>query len=350
MYIKLKKQYQMKKLIDFFNKYYINIILTSIGITWIALHIIIRFCITRIPYKLHTNISTIAILFAIYLLCIHTGILIATIYTFLQQKESKNKIILLIKELANTLYWKPLIAVHDNIIKNIPYSGYFWQDLFTVFSHLCYTEKRLYISVVCLDFIPRIIVASAFFIDIVIYKQFAYLYILLVLIIIPLTYQAFIYIGYDFGLRNRTTIKKSLDVYHDIITDEPYFEMKEGYDDSPETLEEQTNLWYMFSSFKNVCETVKDFKQKYIGYILLYTSSCYIIGWLSYLNYMLQVNTWSTIYNSLLQLQVIILLYFILLYGLIYLIINYMYLYKPYISNLDKAIIIKRKRTKKAKH
>jgi hypothetical protein len=335
----------MKKLINFFIKHYISMIITSIGITWISLHIIIRFFITRIPYKLHTNISTIGILFAIYLLCIHTGILIATIYSFFQQKETKTKVILFIKELANTIYWKPLIAVHDNIIKNIPYSGYFWQDVFTVFGQFCYTKKRLYISVICLDFIPRIIVASGFFIDVVIYKQFAYLYILLVLIVIPLTYQTFIYIGYDFGLRNRIIVEKSLTVYHDIIFDEPYFEIKEGYDNSPENLEEQTNTWYMFSSFKNVCGTVKDFKQKYISYVLLYTSSCYIIGWLSYLNYMLQVNTWSTLYNSFLQLQLVMLFYFTLVYGFIYLIIEYAYLYKPYISNQKKAVIMAKKRS-----
>jgi hypothetical protein len=337
----------IQNLINTLKNNYIQIFSTFIGIMWITLYIIIRFFITRIPYKLHINVPITALLFVLILLCSHIFILFATIYTFFQHKETKNKTILFFKELVNTLYWNPLIAVHDNFIRNIPYSGYLWQDLLTTFSRFCYTEKRLYISVICLDFIPRIIVASAFFIDVVIYKQFAYLYILVVIIIIPLIFQAFIYIGYNFGLRNRNIIEKSLNVFHDIINDCPFFEIKNGYNSSPEILEESSNAWLMFSSFKNICETVKEYKNTNIRYILLYTSTCYIIGWSTYLCYMLQVDIVTILYNDFIILHLVILVYFLLLYILLYLIIIYIYKPKPYSINPNKAIIMKRKQRKK---
>ena len=311
-------------MINYLRNNYEKILITSIGLNWIIIIILIRFFIIRIPYKISTNVPSIYLMISIGLLCTHLGILIITILHLYNPKETKNKLILNFRHLSNICYWNPLIAFHDNIIKNIPYSGYIWEDLFNTSIRLCRNKARVYFSVICLDFMPRIIVATAFFIDVVIYKQFAYLYILLVIIIIPLTFQGFIYIGHDFGKRNQDIIENYINVYHDTLWDCHQFELKPEYDDNnPETLSHYEDLWLMFSNIKCFCIFLKEFKLKYQPYIILYTSSCYCISWISYLRFVLEISNFQDFINyfampSYVYLYLGIIVYFSLLYMILW--------------------------------
>ena len=272
----------------FSNNLYIFFVI--LGIFWILLHFILRFIVERFPYKITVDVPKFSIVVAIILFLVHLVniyIHISTIFAF-NQKE--NALVLVIKIFIDFIYWKPLREFHNKIIVNLPFSGYILEDLGNTYIHKCNSKSRIFFSILISNFIPRLIVAFAFFIDVVLYKQFAYIYILLVLIVFPLMFDSFIYILDNFAFRNIQELEKNVIVLYVPEEDKTLFLWRSNNSVlENKDLEFYEKYWFMFRDFMVFFDYIKTIKAKFLPYILLVTSSCYVIDWTYYLNIVLTI-------------------------------------------------------------
>lgn len=287
-------------LIKLFNtKSYIFFVL--LGFLWIILHFILRFIIERFPHKITPDTPKISIFVAIILLFIHLIIIYLNLSIIIAFNRKENILNSFIKNLVNLMYWKPLKEFHDKVIVNIPLSGYILDDLGNTYINMCKTKPRIFLSILLFNFLPRLIVAFAFFIDVVIYQQFAYLYILLILIVFPLLFDSLIYILDNFALRATQEIEKKIIVLYVPEDEEVLFVWRvnnalvEGKD-----LEFYSKYWFMFTDFTVFFDYIKIIKAKYLPYIIIVASSCYFVGWVYYLTLVLTMqDIYIIIYNVL---------------------------------------------------
>lgn len=270
----------------FNNKSYIFFVL--LGFLWIILHFILRFIIERFPHKITPDIPKISIFIAIILLFMHLIIIYLNLSIIIAFKRKENSLTSFIKNLVDFMYWKPLKEFHNKVIVNIPLSGYILDDLGNTYINTCKTKPRIFLSILLFNFLPRLIVAFAFFTDVVIYQQFAYVYILLILIIFPLLFDSLIYILDNFASRATQEIEKKVIVLYVPEDEEVLFVWRannvlvEGKD-----LEFYTKYWFMFNDFTVFFDYIKTIKAKYLPYIIVVASSCYFVGWIYYLTLVL---------------------------------------------------------------
>jgi hypothetical protein len=292
-----------------------TILLISVGFLWISFHLIIRFVIERFPYKLYENVTSLNIFIAFVLLFVHIAIFIMTMYKIIMKPlHNNNSILLKIQNFIYNCYYKPLIKIHDNIIRKLPYSGYVWEDIGNTLVWYLNNRTRKFMFMCLLEILPRMVVSTAFLIDIVVYNQFAYFYIVLVLLIVPLTYKAFVYILQAFGSRNCLVLEECLIVKQESNGDY-IFKVSPFYSHDAITLNIEKNHWLMLNSIRHLMDSLTSLGARYIPYALIYTSSCYILGWIFYLHYVnisdfliiikpyLLLLTFSLCYHSLIYIK-----------------------------------------------
>jgi len=262
-----------------------------ISIFWISFHFFIRLILERIPYKISTDVSMISILFAFFLLCFHLYMLNTLFFYNTNILKKETSFIINLKLFLNIIYWNPLKYFHDKIIKNLPYSGYLWEDISNVFCQYLQSKAQILFIIIICNYLPRLIVASAFLIDVCYYNRFAYLYIFAVLIIIPLTFNALLYILDNFSIRNRNSLEEELLVSYNNKDQTYSFQFRAGIGTDFNALQEYQTLWMSFNTFVYLYDLFKSINNKYQSYLLLYTSSCYVIGWSYYLWFILDPST-----------------------------------------------------------
>jgi hypothetical protein len=261
----------------------ITLLSIIVAIFWISFQFFLRFFIKRTAYKITPLALKISAMIPCGLILLHLKILYTSLRIILKYPPNADSILITyIKKIADIIYWNPLKRFHDNVIINIPYSGYVLEDITERLFRFCTSSFKVIFIVSLCDYIPRVIIATAFIYD-VLHHQFAYLYIFLVLLIFPTCFQAFLYIMYNFSIRNRTSLEQELDVSYNVLDDSYNFMWKPGVILDYKAFQEYQQYWISFNEYVTLYTTLKEYKEAYSPYVFLYTSLCYIIGWSYYI-------------------------------------------------------------------
>lgn len=208
---------------------------------------------------------------AIILICIHVFIIKSILETIFEY-ESKN-LFPSINRIVNVIYWDPLLYIYNKIAPNVPLSGKF----FATFTKLLNKFKlsRLFLDfAIIFDYIPRLLIAISFMLDVIIYNNMFHFYSVVIYIIIPIVYKIILKMYIDFPLRNYSKYDKYFEA---TMNDEGSYEFtpKNGYKLSSVLCDEWAELKdieILGSMFKETCSY-------YSKSIYLVTSTCYIISW-----------------------------------------------------------------------
>lgn len=266
---------------------YKKIYLYSIGFLWIVVIIYLRFIRTRAgytltdlkksltPYFLFTNMAFILL---------HIVLLAFAIFVIIQKdKKDKepNKIILWYKQLVNMIITKPLESIRDIIAPHIPGSGIFYCKYAEFIDKNETTRTKIF--VIIFSFIPRMIMASIFFIELTLYNKLEFFIYSLTLIIMPICWSLFIDLFTDFGKRLLEDIPKVVKVtptgellengWYSGYKFEPYSQFKYEADD----LKEYADTWGIAIKIYVYGESYfKEFTQKTVPFVTLFTSTLYL--------------------------------------------------------------------------
>lgn len=200
--------------------------------------------------------------------------------------------------LENLLKYKPFnyLANCINAIKNSPKKLYnYLADSYINFKpiielpasylavYVCYPKTIIFFFV----FLPRILVATVFFLDVVYFHFFFLFYKSLIFLLIPLVIQCYIYMILFYSENNLEFTLLYLNIeYHQnglsfTLKPEP---PKIKYALTKEKMKEKhhylVNLWRICTVLRRYTELLYAVDNAYRPYVILYTSSCFLIGWL----------------------------------------------------------------------
>jgi hypothetical protein len=180
---------------------------------------------------------------------------------------------------------EPLEYIHDLIAPGLPYSGTLIIKYIEFFSKY---PLRLMQSLTCLFlFIPRTLVSSIFFIEIVFYNRIYYFVHILIILLLPPLFQIFQKLCSSFVTRNQAVLEEHLII---IPAGEPNihgvhiafnFQLPSssiaiGY--TTEHLQENAESWMMLFNLSNFNQLIKTYIDKYSIYVTIYSSSLYLFA------------------------------------------------------------------------
>lgn len=176
--------------------------------------------------------------------------------------------------------------IYVNITKKINLKPILEQPASYFVTYFYYTKTFVLLFIA----IPRIVTATFFVISVLYLKTMFYFYYSLNLLIPLLLYKIFIYICYQFSSRYLDTIEslikfepvpktKGGGFILKIIPQNEYFDNSFSYDHYLKQFPTFCTLWHIYVVIYN---SISDFKQEenlWSPYIIVYTSSCFIVGW-----------------------------------------------------------------------
>jgi hypothetical protein len=189
--------------------------LLTLGITWVILHLYIRFYVERPSYILEDikpNITYKHYIFFTAFILLHIILVIMMIVTIYRQKfpREKSSILIYLSEritpVVNAIYWKPLDFLHDLIAPHIPMSGKFF-----VYVEKTWSNKKpwyFYALLILFEILPKCIIAFTFLIEVTILGQIRIFLYCISLILIVILWHIFLKLFANFGIRNMPVIKE----------------------------------------------------------------------------------------------------------------------------------------------
>jgi hypothetical protein len=265
-----------------------NLYLFYMGFSWICLHIYIRFIITRNSYELtdlKDNMTNTYMIFSILFFILHLCSIIISVRIIYNNFYPNNKLFSIFNEsilikstsyMSNILYWNPLDYMHDLLAPSLPYSG----RAFMLIGKFMYKRTNTFFKLcpLILYCLPRIIVASVFFIDIIIYNKIYYFIYVIALIVIPIGFNLFIKFFISFGERNTLIVEQLLIITREDDPNKFTFQVKKELKGRID-LKEYSDYWLLFVRIYNYGHHFKREIAKYAPYITLICSSLYFISW-----------------------------------------------------------------------
>lgn len=173
----------------------------------------------------------------------------------------------------DTLYWNPLLYIYEVVAYKIPYSGvtFLW---ITKYINKYKIESIFLFCAIVFDYIPRLLIAVSFLLDVTIYDNMFHFLSVLNYILIPILYKIFLKLYLDFALRNYQKFEKYIRVTQ--TSDGNYeFRPVDDYVLDPTLCEGWISLRdveVIATMFQQVCTA-------FSTPIYLTNSICYLIGW-----------------------------------------------------------------------
>lgn len=278
----------MKNFNSIFNKYK-NLYFIFLGSFWILLFFYYRFIIKRVDYNLEqvkANVSLEYLICHLFFILLHCFLISYAIY-LIKKKNQNNKesiIITYIKDFLNIIFSQPLIYLQELIAPHIPFSG-------TIFCHFgSFLVKRnfawltkCFVIICCI--LPRVIISLVFFTELVFYNRSYYFILLLPLLLLPILWTLFVNLFTNFGERalqdlpTFINIKPKGNMLPNGFYTEYIFEPCDKFNYSPGEFEEYQTLWYLSINIYGIgIFYFKNFQQKSIPYIILFTSPLYLFA------------------------------------------------------------------------
>jgi hypothetical protein len=255
----------------------------------ICLYIYFRLFRSLDHYSLDTlrdHISPKILLLSISFILLHLLVIGSILYFLYKQYYNIQRtswLIVYTSRIVDYVYWKPLEYLHDIIAPDLPYSG-------ILIAHITeYLEKgnqKLRYKVyrhgyLLFDYLPRLLVSSIFFIDIVILNQIHYFLYCIWLLLIPIIYKIYLKLCTSFVVRNEPDLLEILDINTKTNPDEngiyiEVFSMKAKYVSDALVLEETVNNYITLRRITRHVAAIKENFGKYDLYIIVFTSSLYL--------------------------------------------------------------------------
>lgn len=267
-----------------------NLLITILIVIIILWNRVLR---VRLPIAIEDLKFTHIALFLVIISVIFCAISIISSVNTLMGNNISNFILF-----ENLLNYKPFNSLVNiiNFIRNSPKQVYnYLADNYINFKtiielpasylavYACYPKTIIFFFI----FLPRIFVASAFLLDVIYFHFFFLFYKTLILLLIPLITQCYIYMILFYSENNLEFVLLYITIeYHTnglsfILKTEP---PKIKYALTKEKMKEKQyyfiNLWRICTVLKRYTELLYDAESFFRPYVLLYTSSCFLIGWL----------------------------------------------------------------------
>ena len=274
---------------------FIKLYLFLFGLSWVLLHVYIRFILDRPSYDLYVlrdNLTYKLYMIFLFFIVLHLFLLIHAIILLIKRyinytiNQSSNfyRFISFFNNILDILYWKPLEFLHDKIGPYIPASGRFFLYLESIWK----TKGFTYLIIFFFDIFPRILLCFTFLIEVIIYKRVHIFIHLLVLIFIPILFKIFLKLFNSFAIRGVEVIK---DYFEYLIPKEEMYDtagvfigyksydckLKDEYV-SVINPKEQVLLYEQLLSIQSIYDFSKKTCDYIYPYITLLCSSIYVIA------------------------------------------------------------------------
>lgn len=277
--------------------YFFPIYLVTVGISWILLHIYLRFVTHKASYtlaELKPHLTEKHYFFFTVFIILHLFYCIITIRMLYKQKFPHSKSSKIFNSLSgkinfviDVVYWKPLEYIHDLIAPHIPMSARFFIYVEEVWATK--DKKYFYTLIILFEILPKLIIALTFFVEVIIYGRIKIFLYVIGLIFITVFWHIFLKLFASCGTRNAPLLKNyflTINGVGDPIRDSDgipigynsyEFVVKEEYEDVIDHKEEAL-LYMQLLAMPNFVEQLKKDTNKIMPYITLLTSLIYVIG------------------------------------------------------------------------
>jgi hypothetical protein len=263
-----------------------------IGLFWISFFIWFRFFRkknTFLSEHIEHHFPEFKFLLNLIFIVLHIFLILFAIYLLKRNNENEKKQNnILIKKfiaLINSIFIKPLQTLRDLLAPHIPYSGIVFIKLTKYFEKPVFLKNDFFllkIFVIIFNFLPRIIVSSIFFFEIILKNTLHYFFPAIMLLIIPLLWNIFINLYINFAGRALNDIPQYIQVigvgepqsngWYTQYVYKPYEKYKYEENDIKEYADGYKNAISMYC-FGTILD--KFLKQK-SPYILIFTSTLYL--------------------------------------------------------------------------
>lgn len=208
------------------------------------------------------------------------------IFTYIKDNSFFKKINII----YNAIRQSPIYA-YEKLTKNLDLKK-FIETPASYFTAYCYYPRTI---VVIFYYIPQIIIAVIFVIEVCFYKQRFYFFMSLYLLIPLMIIRCIFFIIKQYSSRRINHLETFLDINKDSDYVAINLKVPEMLPITAEnTLTKIINqynvmcsLWFIYSKIYNYMEDINNVESYYNAYILFFTSICYFIGWLSIFFYFL---------------------------------------------------------------
>ena len=277
-----------------FMPYVFSIYLMILGLSWIFLHIYMRFFIERPSYTLEefkAYISTKHYIIFIGFIVFNLVLILYNLIVLRRQRPQNNAlVIVIIKKLVfliEFIYWKPLDYIHDKVAPHIPMSGRFFLYVEKIWSKK--DNVYFYIAIFLFEILPRLLISLVFLIDIVIFGQIKLFLHMVSLFFVTIIWHVFLKLYANFGKRNLPIIEEYfsvirgigdpiLDADGNVSSYSAYeFFVKPEYEDVI-NVEEEAKLLLQLEAMPRFVEQIKRDTGKVMPYITIMTSLVYVVG------------------------------------------------------------------------
>lgn len=266
-----------------------------------------RFFRIRLPKNIDVFINNPILLFLAYCTCIlFSSMIIYNCYLLLfKANEIKPKISLVSKYLAIIIKNRVVLQLiespkifYEFLFQKINVAFFIENSFQRIFKFLHKNNKRynniLLMSIYFfINTLPRIIVASIFVIEILIYRELCYFYQSLILLGMPLIFKGLLYILQDLADKNTYYITAHIFIDYDPLSSN-YLQV--NFRDEIPPIEDATDIvtnknnkallqWFikmfqLYRDIKGLTFTFYQIKALYASYETIFISSLYLFGWL----------------------------------------------------------------------
>ena len=277
--------------------YFFPMYLVTVGISWILLHIYLRFVTYKSSYtlaELKPHLTEKHYFFFLAFIVIHMFYLITVCIILYRQKFPQdkpykifNKLTEKINAVLDFIYWKPLDYIHDLIAPHIPMSARFFIYVEKIWATK--EEKYFYQLIILFEVLPKLLISITFLIEIILYGRIKVFLYIIGLIFITIFWHIFLKLFASCGTRNASLIKNyfltikgvgnpTIDSDGIPIAYTSYeFVVKEEYEDVIDP-EEEALLFMQLMAMPRFVEQIKKDTNKITPYITLLTSLIYVAG------------------------------------------------------------------------
>lgn len=182
-----------------------TIYFVALSLFWVILFIYFRFIKEKTSYHLNDlkgYVTNYFIIINILFVLLHICLLCYAFYVIYTNNRVKKQVSLIhsMQNILNVIFIKPFITLHELIAPHIPYSGV----LFLKITDILKNKNNLFllkIPVILFNFLPRIIIASTFFIELLVYNRIYYFIYIAWLFLIILLWNLFVSLYISFAER-----------------------------------------------------------------------------------------------------------------------------------------------------
>jgi hypothetical protein len=238
------------------------------------------FILERIPY----NLTYAGILQGIIIGCIMLWNIVEVISIISQLNKRtpwQSGIVKKIRKLVDMVYWKPLSFVGIILCKE-PIISYSLDSIEKLLLKRLVGKLSIALVVLFFPILPRLILGCTLYVDIIVYRQLRYMYMIIPIVMISLIFNSIVGMIKQRASRDKEELENKY-IIADTIKGSWYLQAKNC---SIKAFENNKNLWIQAYNVIDLCTAIEIVKNSKIILIMrLITVEIYILSWFQYIAY-----------------------------------------------------------------